>query len=259
MGGSISKVSCSEITYNHHKKYKRSVRRHHVRIDKTKIGIPTDFRHTYHVGNNSPIDESLDAVSINRPASVASDPNFEATMAQIADALQKLPLHASSAHYTPRVSPKKMSNSRSDQYIIPRRTFSLLGTKNVMPNIELSSSMIIQSTKEKNFDLSEKESTSIELPKTPSIQSLQSDEEKSPPLSPSYSLSEESESSPQKSFRESFLNVGSVGNVHGFSSCLQSKIDAQIVELARVRSKHVKNSKTSKDDNLTLDKPTLMI
>lgn len=166
-------------------------------------------------------------------------------MAQIADALQKLPLHASSAHYTPRVSPKKMSNSRSDQYIIPRRTFSLLGTRDVIPNIELSSSMIIQSTKEKGFNFSEKEPSSIQLTKTPSTQSLESDKEDSPPLSPSHSLSDDSESSPPKSLRESFLNVGSAGNVHGFSSCLQSKIDAQIVELARVRSKHVKNNKNS--------------
>lgn len=44
MGGSISKVSCSEMSYIHHKKHKKSLRRHQVRIDKTKIGIPTDFR-----------------------------------------------------------------------------------------------------------------------------------------------------------------------------------------------------------------------
>lgn len=72
MGGSISKVSCSDISI-HHKKHPKPFRRPHVKIDKTKIGVPTDFRvskmykyplveiyancicpssikHTYHVG-----------------------------------------------------------------------------------------------------------------------------------------------------------------------------------------------------------------
>jgi hypothetical protein len=44
MGSSISKVSCGDISI-HHKKMQKSFRRQPtVRIDKTKIGIPTDFR-----------------------------------------------------------------------------------------------------------------------------------------------------------------------------------------------------------------------
>lgn len=43
MGSSLSKVSCADISI-HPKKTHKSFRRHAVRIDKTKIGVPTDFR-----------------------------------------------------------------------------------------------------------------------------------------------------------------------------------------------------------------------
>ena len=47
MGSSISKVSCGDITM--HKKNLRSTnRRPTIRIDKSKIGVPTDFRASMH-------------------------------------------------------------------------------------------------------------------------------------------------------------------------------------------------------------------
>jgi hypothetical protein len=152
-----------------------------------------------------------------------------ATMAQIADALQKLPLHSSSAYYTPRVSPKRLGNSVSDQQIIPRRTFSLLGAQD---SIEASTSMIIQSTKNEDFIKSDEQL----------IQHLDTTGDSSPSLSPSESMSDigddGSDFSPPEPVKLKFINI--TDSTSGFSSRLQSKIDAQIVELARARSKHVK-------------------
>lgn len=41
MGSGLSRVSQGEHS---HKRYKASTRRHPIKIDKNKIGIPTDFR-----------------------------------------------------------------------------------------------------------------------------------------------------------------------------------------------------------------------
>ncbi|KAI9348390.1 hypothetical protein BD770DRAFT_395343 [Pilaira anomala] len=149
MGSSISKVSCADISINHKKNYK-PVRRPRIRIDKTKIGIPTDFRHTYHVGNGSPLMEEFgDSISMSQSASIVSDKDFMATMAQITDALQKLPLHTPTGYYSPTVTPltiiKKIGNSASDQQIKSRSAYSLLNnteSKNTLL-LETSTSMIV--------------------------------------------------------------------------------------------------------------------
>jgi hypothetical protein len=44
MGSSLSKVNCSD--------FQKIMKSNHKKIDKSQIGMPTDFRHTYHVGKH---------------------------------------------------------------------------------------------------------------------------------------------------------------------------------------------------------------
>lgn len=176
-------------------------------------------------------------------------------MAQIADALQKLPLHSSSAYYTPRVSPKRLGNSISDQHIISRRKVSLLGAQDSASTIEVSTSMILQSTKNEDFEYcngsNNKEHSLEQLTNATSIPHLDNEDILSPSLSPSESISDvddaDSDFSPPKPVKINFLNVSD--STGGFSSRLQSRIDAQIVELARARSKHVKSTPSPVNKN----------
>ena len=85
---------------------------------------------------------------MSQSASIVSDKDFMATMAQITDALQKLPLHTPTGYYSPIVTPlttiKKIGNSASDQQIKSRSAYSLLNNtelKNTL--LETSTSMIV--------------------------------------------------------------------------------------------------------------------
>ncbi|OAD04300.1 hypothetical protein MUCCIDRAFT_108125 [Mucor lusitanicus CBS 277.49] len=247
MGSSISKVSCGDMSM--HKKYLKSThRRPTIRIDKSKIGIPTDFR----ASNNSPVmDEFADTAS-TEAASILTDSDFLATMAQITDALQKFPLpkttrqtyKKSPTHSDSRIAP--LGTSQSDQQISRRpvtlskntslQDTAMLTSGAMSPNamkgttsssssslsaaLETSASMIIcRGDKNDLFKhFSEKEKNVLQLTKSSSIQNM-----------------------------ERFTNEGKMttidltGGYYDFSSCLQSRIDAQIVELARARSKNKAN------------------
>lgn len=153
-----------------------------------------------------------------------------ATMAQITDALQKLPLHTSSAYYSPKVAPL-IGNSLGDQQMIPRRSFSLL---NSQETIEASESIIIQPLKE-DIQFSEKERNVLQMTKATSVQLI---ENTKPPL-----FTHNSDNSP--SLKQSKMTTSDLtGGYYDFSSCLQSRIDAQIVELARARSKNNKSNRS---------------
>ncbi|RCI02945.1 hypothetical protein CU098_010183 [Rhizopus stolonifer] len=255
MGSSISKVNCGDITI--HKKYNRhSHRRPTIKIDKSQIGKPTDFRHTYHVGNNSPVtDEFLDGAT--KKESANSD--LLATMAQITDALQKFPLHTARHQYSPMktclVSPllpttTKIGVSHSDQQISRHRQRrpvpSLTSLNKKKQSLETSTSMIISSAK--LFDdglmknLSEKEKNILHISKSSSAQTTQH--------SPILKAKDE---------EEEISTMDVTGGYYDFSSCLQSRIDAQIIEIARARSKN-KNIRSPKtNNNLLLGKPAIMI
>jgi hypothetical protein len=155
-----------------------------------------------------------------------------ATMAQITDALQKLPLHTSSAYYSPKVAPlTKIGNSISDQQIIPRRSFSLL---NSQETIEASASMIIRPFKD-DTQFSEKERNILQMTKASSVQLI---ENTMPKL-----VTHNSDNSPLLKQLE-MTTSDLTGGYYDFSSCLQSRIDAQIVELARARSKNNKSNRS---------------
>lgn len=86
---------------------------------------------------------------MSQSASIVSDKDFMATMAQITDALQKLPLHTSTGYYSPIVTPlttiKKIGNSASDQQIKSRSAYSLLNNTELKNTLllETSTSMIV--------------------------------------------------------------------------------------------------------------------
>lgn len=165
-----------------------------------------------------------------------------ATMAQITDALQKLPLH------TYHNSPNKIATptkSISDQQIIPRRSFSLLTsqqrqvtTASASSMDMLSTSMIIRPFAKPLEEYSEKERNVLQMTKASSVQhmvsgggGMESNEE--PGAGP--------KSSTQTYYSPRMTTTDLTGGYYDFSSCLQSRIDAQIVELARARSKNNKS------------------
>ncbi|CAO0799039.1 unnamed protein product [Mucor circinelloides] len=249
MGSSISKVSCGDMSM--HKKYLKSTnRRPTIRIDKSKIGVPTDFR----ASNNSPVmDEFADTAS-TEAASILTDSDFLATMAQITDALQKFPLPKSTrqpytkspTHSESRIPP--LGTSQSDQQISRRpvtlsKNTSLQDTamwttgtaKSASPALEVSTSMMISGSKDDLFKhFSEKEKNVLQLTKSCSIQNMER-------------LTNESK----------MTTIDLTGGYYDFSSCLQSRIDAQIVELARARSKN--KASRSPRNNMVFDKPSIMI
>ncbi|KAI8636176.1 hypothetical protein BD408DRAFT_487069, partial [Parasitella parasitica] len=242
MGSSISKVSCGDITM-HKKHLKSSVhRRPTVRIDKSKIGIPTDFRHTYHVGNSSPImDEFADNASAIEAASILTDSDFLATMAQITDALQKFPLPRPTRQVykkSPGVSP--LGTSQSDQQIsrspvaLSKNT-SLQEASDNNVGLEMSVSMTVIGAKNDVLEhFSDKEKSVLQLTKSRSIQNIE-----------------------RPTGENGMTALDLTRGYYDFSSCLQSRIDAQIVELARARSKNKANR--SPRDNMGSNKPTIMI
>ncbi|KAK4519904.1 uncharacterized protein ATC70_010148 [Mucor velutinosus] len=261
MGSSISKVSCADMSM--HKKYLKSThRRPTIKIDKSKIGIPTDFRHTYHVGNNSPVmDEFADTAS-TEAASILTDSDFLATMAQITDALQKFPLpkttrqpyKKSPTHSKSRISP--LGTSQSDQQTSCRpvtlskntslQDTAMLTSGSMSPTaiksassaaaLEVSTSMIMSSGDKNDLfkHFSEKEKNVLQLTKSSSIQNMER-------------FTNESK----------MATIDLTGGYYDFSSCLQSRIDAQIVELARARSKN--KASRSPRNNMVFDKPSIMI
>lgn len=175
---------------------------------------------------------------MNKPGSVVSETDFMATMAQITDALQKLPLHTSSAYYSPKLSATRIGNSTSDQQIIPQHPTSLL---NSQETIEPSASMIIQSSKEDHIQFSEKERNVLQMTKATSVQLIENTTK--PPLVTHHSDSNNSPSS-LKHHQLETTTSDTTGGYYDFSSCLQSRIDAQIVELARARSKNNKSNRS---------------
>lgn len=156
-----------------------------------------------------------------------------ATMAQITDALQKLPLHT--YHSPNRVAPTK---SISDRHIIPRRSFSLLNSQNKVPSIEMSTSMIIRPFKPLE-EYSEKERNVLQMTKASSVQHMVMENNTPSPAAKSASTYH----SPQMTTSDL------TGGYYDFSSCLQSRIDAQIVELARARSKNSKSRSPVSSDS----------
>lgn len=177
-----------------------------------------------------------------------TDSDFLATMAQITDALQKFPLAKPNRQpykKSPgnRVSP--ISTSQSDQQI-SRRPVSLLKktslqqtpvletvmpTNNTSSTIEASTSMIIGINKNDMFKhFSEKEKNVLQLTKSSSIQNMEG-------------LTTE---------ENRMTTIDLTGGYYDFSSCLQSRIDAQIVELARARSNKTNRSPVSSFTKLYL-------
>ncbi|KAL9553119.1 hypothetical protein MBANPS3_003427 [Mucor bainieri] len=240
MGSSISKVSCGDMSI--HKKYLKSTqRRPTIRIDKSKIGIPTDFRASIS-GNNSPVMDEFTDTASTEAASILTDSDFLATMAQITDALQKFPLpkttrqpyKKSPTHSKSRISP--LETSQSDQQISRRpvtlskntslQDTAMLTSGSMSPAaiknaaLEVSTSMVISSGDKNDLfkHFSEKEKNVLQLTKSSSIQNMER-------------FTNESK----------MTTIDLTGGYYDFSSCLQSRIDAQIVELARARSKNKAN------------------
>ncbi|GAN07031.1 hypothetical protein MAM1_0145c06521 [Mucor ambiguus] len=244
MGSSISKVSCGDMSM--HKKYLKSThRRPTIRIDKSKIGIPTDFRACISSNNSPVMDEFADTAS-TEAASILTDSDFLATMAQITDALQKFPLPKTTrqpykkgpTHSESRISP--LGTSQSDQQISRRpvtlskntslQDTTMLTSGAMSPTatksassaavLEVSTSMIIGSGDKNDLfkHFSEKEKNVLQLTKSSSIQNMER-------------FTNESK----------MTTIDLTGGYYDFSSCLQSRIDAQIVELARARSKNKAN------------------
>jgi hypothetical protein len=180
-----------------------------------------------------------------------------ATMAQITDALQKFPLNATPRQpysKSPLVSAKvaptstKIGVSQSDHQIA-RRPVSLLldekkhATTPVQTSIEVSTSMIISSNHHQQHQIdnsminsfSEKERNVLQISK--SAQHINEH-----PMIKTIDIQPHKEVSPillkgKKGKTASDLT----GGYYDFSSRLQSRIDAQIVELARARSKNKGN------------------
>jgi hypothetical protein len=182
-------------------------------------------------------------------------------MAQITDALQKFPLNTTprQSYKSPIVSAKiarnntKIGVSQSDHEIARRPVSLLMDEKKrtatpVQTSIEVSTSMIIssnhqidQSTMIKNF--SEKERNILQISK--SAQHI-TDQERSHPTIKTIDVQPQEEISPillnNKSTKKKEMTTSDLtGGYYDFSSRLQSRIDAQIVELARVRSKNKGN------------------
>ncbi|CAO3623143.1 unnamed protein product [Mucor fragilis] len=194
-------------------------------------------------GNNSPVmDEFADTAS-TEAASILTDSDFLATMAQITDALQKFPLpkttrqpyKKSPTHSERRISP--LGTSQSDQQISRRPvTLSKTHPYKTQPSLEVSTSMIISSGDKNGLfkHFSEKEKNVLQLTKSSSIQNMER-------------FTNESK----------MTTIDLTGGYYDFSSCLQSRIDAQIVELARARSKNKANR--SPRNSMGFDKPSIMI
>ncbi|CEP08076.1 hypothetical protein [Parasitella parasitica] len=198
--------------------------------------------HTYHVGNSSPVmDEFADTASATEAASILTDSDFLATMAQITDALQKFPL-PKPTHQVYRKSPitSSLGTSQSDQHISRRpvtlsKNTSLQASSSNNMSLETSNSMATIGAKNdvlKHF--SEKEKNVLQLTKSCSIQNME-----------------------QSTNENKMIMFDLTGGYYDFSSCLQSRIDAQIVELARARSKNKTNR--SPKNNMVFDKPAIMI
>lgn len=166
-------------------------------------------------------------------------------MAQITDALQKFPLpkttrqpyKKSPTHSERRISP--LGTSQSDQQISRRpvtlskntslQDTAMLASEVMFPEaikstssaaLEVSTSMIISSGDKNGLfkHFSEKEKNVLQLTKSSSIQNMER-------------FTNESK----------MTTIDLTGGYYDFSSCLQSRIDAQIVELARARSKNKAN------------------
>lgn len=163
------------------------------------------------------------------------------TMAQITDALQKLPLHTSSGYYSPKAAPlTKMGNSASDQQIKSR--CSLLNSTELENTLEVSSSMMIPSlnNSDDNVQFSEKERHLLQMTKASSVQLM---EHSSPPRL----FTNKSDECAPTLLKQGLIEMTTsdlTGGYYDFSSCLQSRIDAQIVELARARSKNNKSNRS---------------
>ncbi|KAI8047904.1 hypothetical protein BDF21DRAFT_205273 [Thamnidium elegans] len=198
------------------------------------------------------MEEFGDNASIIKSNSTVSDKDFLVTMAQITDALQKLPLHTSSGYYSPKVAPL-IGNSASDQQMKSRR--SLLNSTELENTLEVSSSMMIPSLKnsDDSIQFSEKERHLLQMTKASSVQLM---EHSSPPKL----FTNKSDECAPTLLKQGLIEMTTsdlTGGYYDFSSCLQSRIDAQIVELARARSKNKSNR--SPRNNLVMDKPTVMI
>lgn len=183
-----------------------------------------------------------------------------ATMAQITDALQKFPLNATPRQSYPKsptaftkVAPRAQIGASQSDHQIARRPISLSLDKNkptakpAQNQIEVSTSMIISSNHQRPIDsqmmknFSEKERNVLQISK--SAQHI-SDQERSHPTIKTINIQPRQEISPillKSNKRKEMTTSDLTGGYYDFSSRLQSRIDAQIVELARARSKNKGN------------------
>ncbi|KAI8890920.1 hypothetical protein K501DRAFT_265425 [Backusella circina FSU 941] len=225
MGSGLSRVSQGEHS---HKRYKASTRRPPIKIDKNKIGIPTDFRHTYHVGNASPISEKMlgnrSTGALKTSTALVSDTEFIETMAQITDALQKVPLEKyTHTHYSNNV--KTIHHSNYDL----RRAVSSYNDRTVPTSEKISRKAIHKKVYQKHDDCrvvpeqqkKRKSDDGDDFPRSFSAQVVERNGSRSfysrkPPLMNS-------------------MMEFSHEDYYDFGSCLQTKINAQI-EYARARS-----------------------
>ncbi|KAI9474040.1 MAG: hypothetical protein EXX96DRAFT_621667 [Benjaminiella poitrasii] len=248
MGNNLTKTVQNDFLKfcNKHK------RRRVIKIDKSTIGDPIEFKHTCHVGNSeSAIDQenALDEVE------------FMAMMSQITESLQKLPLQArqhsdhNNKFYSRKVVPNDGIYNKASEITHNRMPAIALRKRNTINKLKTdalpSSSMSISPDnhitnslqKEKASAFSEKELPILQQTKTSHTQqSLKNEEEES--------LNVEQK---RKAFIASSLIDQELKNGYNdFSTCLQNRIEAQVKKVARFRS-------TRRSSSTNNNRPALMI
>lgn len=210
MGSNLSKVNCRDSKEK--KKWKQSGR---VRFSKPVISTPSDFKHTFHVGSDSSLSKGLHKATKASSANLCED-DFKEALAQLTQALQSFPSNKSTQHH------HKLK--RKSVYNHPRSTLSdpfMNRSHQTMNDNKYQTDINIPSIRYNHDHLSLKKPSS-------SLQFMHHEES-----------------------HESFTAINH-DDTHmndqrstDFSSCLQSKIDAQIFRLARTRSINNKNRTTS--------------
>ncbi|KAI8993230.1 hypothetical protein BDB01DRAFT_847135 [Pilobolus umbonatus] len=209
MGSSLSKVNC----HVHSKEKKKWKQTNKFRYNKPLISNPSDFKHTFHVGSDSSLSKGLNKGPKNSVSNI-TDADFMEALAHLTQALQAFPSN--------RITQKPHKLKRKTIYYHGRNTVSdpLIDKYHEPINNRYQPLMSIPSND--NGYLTLKNLSSFDIDHN----------------SQSHDLSDDTQ-------RNSITLDDNNSRYNDFSSCLQSKIDAQILRLARTRSINNRNRATN--------------